>query len=161
MAGGRPSDYTQAIADEICERLSDGDSLREICREDRMPKKATVFRWLGKYEEFRDQYARAREEQAESMADEIVSIADEECTMVKHGDGKEDKEVEVVFDSTAVARNRLRIDARKWVAAKLKPKKYGDKVTQEHTGVDGGPIESNLNVTMTPQEAYMRMIQGG
>lgn len=139
MAGGRPSDYTQAIADEICERLSDGDSLREICRTERMPKKATVFRWLANNKEFRDQYAIARDEQAEAFADEIVAIADEECTMVKHGDGKEDKEVEVVFDSTAVARNRLRIDARKWVAAKLKPKKYGEKIEHEHNG----------NVTLT------------
>jgi hypothetical protein len=47
----------------------------------------------------------------------------------------------VVFDSTAVARNRLRVDARKWVAAKLLPKKYGDKVQQEVSGPDGGPIE--------------------
>ena len=131
---GRPTDYNETIADSICERLADGESLRAICAGEDMPGRATVFRWLGTHEAFRDQYARAREEQAEALADDIVGIADEECTMIradKHG-GKADDEgegtVEVVFDSAAVARNRLRVDARKWVAAKLKPKKYGDKV---------------------------------
>jgi len=143
----RPSDFTQELADLICERLAEGESLREICRDDDMPNKATVFRWLAAKQEFSDQYARAREEQAETLADEIVEIADEECTMVrseKHPGVKADDDagnLEVVFDSTAVARNRLRVDARKWVASKLKPKKYGDRVTNEHTGEVGLTIE--------------------
>lgn len=143
---GRPSDYSEEIADAICERLADGESLRSICLDESMPSKAAVFRWLGKHEAFRDQYARAREEQAETMADDLVEIADEKCTMVradKHGTKDDDGEgnTEVVFDATAVARNRLRIDARKWVASKLKPKKYGDKVSQEISGPDGGPVQ--------------------
>lgn len=150
---GRPSEYSQQVADIICERLSEGESLRSICLEETMPNKATVFRWLGVREEFSDQYARAREEQAEALADEIVEIADEEGTMIKrskHGGNAEDnadEEIEVVFDPTAVARNRLRVEARKWVAAKLKPKKYGEKVTQELTGKDGAPIQtSNVGI---------------
>jgi len=139
---GRPSDYTQALADLICERLSDGESLRAICREEDMPNKATVFRWLGDNVTFSDQYARAREEQAESLVDEIVSIADEEVTTVradKHGSKPDIQDgetalTEVVFDSVAVARNKLRVDARKWVASKLKPKKYGDRIQQDVTG---------------------------
>lgn len=130
---GRPSDYTMELGDLICERLSDGESLRAICAEEGMPNRSTVFRWVGANDAFRDQYARAREEQADTLADEIVSISDEECTMVradKHPGAKadgEDGNVEVVFDATAVARNRLRVDARKWVASKLKPKKYGER----------------------------------
>ena len=136
---GRPAMYSQDLADTICERLADGESLRAICSEDGMPNKATVFRWLGDNVTFSDQYARAREEQAESLADEIVNISDEEATMVradKHNTKPDDEEgfTEVVFDSTAIARNRLRVDARKWVASKLKPKKYGDRTTTEHTG---------------------------
>ena len=137
---GRPTIYTDALGDFICERLMDGDSLKAICSADDMPHRSTVFRWIVADETFRDMYARAREEQAETMADEIVSIADEECTTVradKHPGAKADDEsgnVEVVFDATAVARNRLRVDARKWVAAKLKPKKYGDKVQTEISG---------------------------
>lgn len=116
----------------------DGDSLRAICNDPQMPGRSTVLRWLVADETFRSQYAKAREEQAESMADDIVSIADEgETKVVVGGDGT----TSIVFDSTAVARNRLRVDARKWVASKLKPKKYGDKVQQEVSGPDGGPVQ--------------------
>ncbi len=122
MAGlGRPSDYTQEIADEICTRLANGESLRAICaadRDDFMPAMGTVFRWLADPERasFREQYAMAREVQAETMADEIVSIAD------GTGMGVEEK-------VALSARDRLRVDSRKWVASKLLPKKYGDKQT--------------------------------
>lgn len=122
---GRPSSFTVEIGDDICERLANGESLRAICADDGMPGRSTVFRWLGDNESFRDQYARAREEQAEALADEIVSIADEVDAVVKH-DGED---VRLSLDATAVARNRLRVDARKWVASKLKPKKYGDRTT--------------------------------
>ena len=131
---GRPSDYSLEIAADICVKLSDGESLKSICEDDTYPNRATVFRWLAAHSEFRDMYARAREEQADSLADEIVAIADEECTTVRSSrhptvkDDDGDGELEVVFDSTAVARNRLRIDARKWVASKLKPRKYGEKL---------------------------------
>lgn len=134
--GGRPTDYNLDVASTICERLSDGESLKAICSEEAMPAKATVFKWLGVHPEFVDMYTRAREEQAETLAAEIVSIADEADTVVKDlGDGL----TAVVFDSTAVARNRLRVDARKWVAAKLKPRVYGDKI--QHADADGGKLE--------------------
>lgn len=129
---GRPSDYSQEIAEAITERLADGESLRSICSDEAMPAKSTVFKWLSQNQGFADQYARAREEQAETLASEIVAIADEASAKVIGGEGEP---VAVVFDSTAVARNRLRVDARKWVAAKLKPKVYGDKI--EHGGAVG------------------------
>lgn len=128
---GRPTIYTDALGDTICERLMSGESLQSICREETMPGRTTVFRWLVADETFRDMYARAREEQAESFVDEIVSISDEGETKTIVGD---DGTSMVVFDSTAVARNRLRIDARKWVAIKLKPRKYGDRIELEHSG---------------------------
>lgn len=135
----RPTDYCEEMAGAICQRIAEGESLRAICRDDEMPALSTVFRWLTLHGEFSDQYARAREEQAEALADEIVEIADEECTTIradKHGsrDDGESGDVEVVFDATAVARNRLRVEARKWVASKLKPKKYGDRTQLEHSG---------------------------
>jgi hypothetical protein len=102
-----------------------------------MPNITSVFKWLAKFPEFANQYARAREEQAEAFADEIVAISDENDGKAIMSDGQE---VAVVFDSTAVARNRLRVDARKWVASKLKPKKYGDKIQQEVSGADGAPL---------------------
>lgn len=140
----RPTDYNQEIADRICEAISEGQSLRAICAADDMPCKASVFRWLTLHPEFSDQYARAREEQAESLADEIVAIADESLN-----DTYIDQNGNERVNTEVVARARLRVDARKWVASKLKPKKYGDKVMQELSGPDGGPIETTARLDVT------------
>ncbi len=115
MSAGRPSDFTQELGDRLCSLLSDGQSLRKICEAEDMPNKATVFRWLRTNDEFRDQYEVAKQESADSMTDEMLDIAD----------GQEGGEVQ---------RDRLRVDTRKWVASKLKPKKYGDYQKHEHTG---------------------------
>ncbi len=122
---GRPSRYTKPWAAKICDAVSEGKSLREICSKPPMPSRASVNRWLNENAEFRDQYARAREEQAEFYADQIISIADE-----------------VEEESASVAKAKLQIDARKWKAAKLAPKKYGDKVEVDNVSSDG---------TMTPK----------
>lgn len=136
----RQSEYTQELADLICERLSDGESLRAICRDDEMPSKATVFKWLTQQKAFADQYVRARENQADHMADEILSIADDglnDTYVDENGNQRTDQDV--------IARSRLRVDARKWLASKMAPKKYGDKITQEHTGADGAPMNWTIN----------------
>ena len=112
MRGRPPLQFSQAVANEICERIADRESLRSICKDAKFPGLTTVFKWLSENEEFANQYARARELQAEAYADEIVSISD--------GDGDD----EAPADPT---RDRLRVDARKWVASKLLPKKYGDR----------------------------------
>jgi hypothetical protein len=141
---GRPSDYTQEIADRICEKIADGLSLRSICLDEEMPNKATVFRWLAAKKEFSDQYARAREAQADTLADEMLDIADD-----GDNDWMERKvggaSVGWQENGEAIGRSRLRLDTRKWIASKLKPKKYGEKVDMQHTGPDGGPV--NLHVT--------------
>lgn len=133
-AVGRPSEFSQETADLICERLADGASLRSICLKDDSPAQATVFRWLAASETFREQYARAREAQADVLADEIVDIADDGRRDYVDADGLK------TVDHDHIARSRLRVDARKWIASKLKPKKYGDKVSTELTGADGGPV---------------------
>jgi hypothetical protein len=127
---GRPTAYSDKVAGEICTRIAQGESLVNICKDEKFPCRATVMRWLqlDKHEGFLDSYARAREAQADFYAEQIIEISDEECTTVRHGDGEEAKDVEVVFDSAAVARNRLRVDARKWYASKVAPKKYGEKL---------------------------------
>ena len=149
-----PHAYDMSIADEVLDGIAAGGSLREVCGKPGLPSVTTFMRWLAdeRNENLRERYARARELQAEYMAEDILSIADEECTMVKadkHGSQDDDGQgnTEVVFDSTAVQRNRLRVDARKWLLSKLAPKKYGDKVTQEHTGANGGAIQVASTVT--------------
>lgn len=133
---GRPTDYTEDLALSICEQIAEGKSLRSICAQEDMPAKSTVFKWLTIHQEFADHYAHARDAQADALADEIIDIADDSAldTIVDPETGRETTNAEIV------ARSRLRVDARKWVAAKLKPKKYGDRTTTEHTGADGGEI---------------------
>lgn len=116
---GRPSAYSQAIADEICLRLSEGESLRKICASNHIPSLVTVWTWMNKHEDFLKQYTRAKEEQAELFAEEIIEIADQPMPLDAMGK----------IDAAAVNQARLRVDARKWVASKLKPKKYGDSTT--------------------------------
>lgn len=138
MPAGRPSEYTQEVADIICERLADGESLRQICLDEDLPSRATIFRWLASHSVFSDQYARARELQAETLFDEMIHIADTPVIgqkSVSKATGLE------ITEADMIEHRRLQIDARKWVLGKLKPKKYGEKITQEHTGPNGGPIQ--------------------
>lgn len=123
---GRPTSYTRALADRICADLSLGKSLRKICADEDIPHQVTVIRWLQHQDrdDFRIQYARAREAQADFHADEMIDIADD-----------------VTATSESVAKAKLQIDTRKWTAAKMRPKKYGERAKLEVGGTDGAPIE--------------------
>jgi hypothetical protein len=137
---GRPSDFTQKTADAICTRLAAGESLRAICLSDGMPDKSTVFRWLAINEPFRDQYARAREAQADFYAEEIIEISDDGTNdwMERRSEAEKGAGIESgwVLNGEHVQRSRLRVDARKWFASKVAPKKYGDKIEATLQGGD-------------------------
>ena len=139
---GRPSIYSEELADEVCQELAGGKSLVAICKRDDMPSYTTVMKWLSQDTDgFALKYARAKEAQAEYLADEIISIADEKTN-----------------SSEEVQRNRLRVDARKWVAAKLKPKKYGDRIGHEISGPDRAPVklsEANLDLDLARRIAWI------
>jgi hypothetical protein len=126
LGSGRPSKFSREVADFLCERIMEGKSLRAACSTVGMPSFQTVIKWLAsedpKFASFREQYVRAREVQAELLADEMIEIADE------------------ATDSHSANAARVRVDTRKWVAAKLLPKKYGDRVAI--SGVEGdAPLE--------------------
>lgn len=131
---GRPSSFTQEVADLICERIADGESLRAICTGDDYPDKATVFRWLNENEDFRDQYARAREAQADAVFDDILTIADDGRNDWMERHNADGENIGWQVNGEALRRSQLRVDARKWMAGKLKPKKYGDKIDVNHEG---------------------------
>jgi len=135
---GRPTTFNQKTANLICMMLSEGMSLRQILKADKvgvLPAQSTVYEWLLRHPSFAEQYARAREEQADTNADEILDIADEMPPEFTDKDGK------TSLDQTYIQWQKNRIEARKWTAAKLRPKKYGDRVALE--GVDGGaPIKT-------------------
>lgn len=137
---GRRTDYNQDIADMICERLADGESLRSICEDEAAPARSTVFRWLSLHPEFQDQYAHAREAQADTIFDDILEIADDGRNDWMEKKDSEGENIGWRENGEALRRSALRVDARKWMAGKLRPKKYGDKVVNEHSGPDGGPI---------------------
>ncbi len=131
----RPSTYTTQLATTICERLLSGRSLRAICREDRdMPSASVIFSWLSKHKEFAEQYARAKETMAEAIFWEIFDIADDGTN-----DIYTDEKGNVRINHDIVARSRLRVDARKWALARMEPKKYGERITQEIVNPHGDP----------------------
>lgn len=124
MAAGRPSEYTLETAQAVCSRIAEGESLRMVCRDKAMPDKTTILRWLGRYEEFRTQYAESKEMSQEAVAEEYFDLLDEEPP--KKPDGS--------FDAAAVSWYKNRADGRKWYLSKIAPKKYGDKIQTEHSG---------------------------
>jgi len=126
----RPVEYTEDIADEICWRITHGEPLVRICADEHLPHVATIYRWLIRFPVFCDMYTRAREDQADTNADEILSIADEKPPEFKDDKGR------VYLDQSYLMWQKQRIEARKWTSAKLKPRKYGDRVALE--GVEGG-----------------------
>jgi len=108
---GRPKfEYTEQLANEICKAIATSEKgLHLLCKaNDHWPHVDTVHQWILNNKEFSEKYTRAREEQANFLAEQILEIADNES-----GD---------------VLRDKLRTDTRKWVAARLAPKKWGDKI---------------------------------
>ena len=133
---GRPTKFSQKLVDTICQRIADGESLRSICHDNDMPVTSTVCKWLAENERFSEQYAHARQAQADAIFDDCLDIADDSGV-----DVSVDENGKYTVDGEAIQRARLRIDTRKWMAGKLRPKKYGDRVLNEHTGPDGGPMK--------------------
>lgn len=111
---GRPTKMTKDVQAEILGRISTGESLRKICQDDHLPAAQNVFKFIYRDDEFREQYEEARREQSEWFSEEIIEIAD-----VGSGDTQ---------------RDRLRVDARKWLMSKVLPKKYSDKVDVDLNG---------------------------
>jgi len=141
---GRPSKYAPALGRRICRMIVAGDSLRRICARKDMPTVSTLMLWVANNPGFSEQYTRAKEFQADLDADDIRDIADNATP-----------------ETAAV--DKLRMEARKWNAARRRPRKYGDRVHNEHSGPDDGPIRLERNSTdpdeMTNEELLERLKQ--
>lgn len=144
------TEFSQDLFDRICERIADGESLRTICADEDMPNKATVFRWLANDKGLSDQYARARDAQADALFDEILDIADTAVNDWMELHGQEDAGWRV--NGEHIQRSRLRIDARKWMAGKLRPKVYGDKLEVNGPG-EGGALVHKVEVAFVRPSA--------
>ena len=130
MAQKRPSKKTSEIVDEIMNGIADGTPLREICRREGMPNWRTVNDWLEADEEMAARFARAREIGFDAIAEDILSNVDNVKAISEH-----------------IQRSKLRVDARKWAASKLKPGTYGEKLALDHSGA--------LNVTIGKDDAAL------
>jgi len=124
---------------EICARIADGDTVRQIAADDWMPSARTIYKALANDDAFAQQYARAREAQLARWEDDILEIAD---------DGSPED----------TQRAKLRVDARKWLMAKRAPKKYGDRVTSEISGPEGKPIEVNTTTDLDRAKALAALV---
>ncbi|WP_449261990.1 terminase small subunit-like protein [Escherichia coli] len=136
---GRPHGYTEEKALEICELVADGQSINKISKMPGMPNRSTILKWFRDVPEFSTMYARAKEIGFEVLADEIIDLAD----------------AEVNTDKDQLRRHQLMIDTRKWLLAKLQPRKYGERVTQE---IVGNKEEAPVQIEVMKEE-IARIVQ--
>ena len=146
------------VADTICARISSGETLRAICRDDGFPSHTTVYTWLDEQPEFALRFGRARAQGEDLIAQECLAIADTPVegveTTVKPDGSVEEKRGDML------GHRKLQIETRLKLLAKWNPKKWGDKVQNEHSGPDGAPIHTQSTVTLTAEDAYKRMLDG-
>lgn len=128
----RPAAYTPELGVIICQRVAEGQTLREIGRDPAMPFKTNVMDWREKYPDFGERYARARQKALDNMAEEILLISDDATN--DYMDRQSQTGVTRCLDAEHVNRSRLRVDARKWLLSKLKPHIYGDNLAVQVTG---------------------------
>lgn len=124
----RPSDYNNEIVNKVCEQMSLGNSLKRICEADDMPSISTVFSWLHSHKEFLDKYEQAIQERTESQHEMLLDLGDEAINLAQNVDFK--------ASNAVVSAVKLKADNMKWVMARMKPKKYGDKVDYTTNGKD-------------------------
>jgi len=147
---GRPSKYTPELAAEICERLSKGEPLAQICRDEHMPGVQTVADWKLVHADFSVSIARARDNGYDFLAAECLAIANqtiegEETTTKPNGDVE-------VKRGDMLGHRKLMIETRLKLLAKWDPKRYGDKLQTELTGVNGGPVETVTRIELVAPE---------
>lgn len=148
MPAGRPTTYTPEIAAKVCAHIAGGKSLRSTARVEGMPALSSLTKWLREHEEFSAQYATATAERADHIFEEMLEIANtpivgEQVTtkQVYSADGVPMAVSEVTkVRREMVEHRKLQIDTRKWILARMAPRKYGDRVTTEVGGIGGGEI---------------------
>lgn len=126
---GRLSEFKEVLADEICERLSKGETLASICRDEKMPAVRTVSDWKARHPEFAADFARARDEGFDAIAQDCLEIADHTGLDTIIGDENRDDRP----NSEWIQRSKLRIETRLKLLAKWDPKRYGDKLEVDAT----------------------------
>jgi len=145
---GRPPIYTPELAAEVCRRLSEGETLRAICRDDAMPSRPTITGWIiHDIGGFAAQYAHARDVGLDVLAEQLMQIADTPQEGSKIEEGPTGKKI---ITGDMIEHRRLQVDARKWYLAKLAPKRYGEAQRMELTGDPAAPLRHQVEVVFVP-----------
>jgi hypothetical protein len=133
---GRPSKYTPELAAEMCERLSNGEPLRQICRDDHMPAWQKIYEWMGRDETLSGAIAHAREVGQDAIAEEIYleAVAQPERILSQNGDR---------IDPGYVALVKARAEIKLKLLAKWNPKRYGDRV--QVAGDPNAPLKTEIS----------------
>jgi hypothetical protein len=142
---------------EICERISKGETLRAICREDHMPSWVNVYQWMHADEDFALRIARARELGFDAIAEETIAIAEDGTNDWMEKFGKDGESIGYQLNGEHVQRSKLRIETRLKLLAKWSPKKYGDRASMELTGADGADLFANV---VAASEAIRSKVRG-
>jgi hypothetical protein len=146
----------------VCERIATGELVKDVCADLEVPA-VKVYEWAAE-DEFRESYARARERQAHALAEQALTVADgvdpQTVAALEAVDAEEIAAQELEGKARAaamkvvaslranvVARDRMRMDARKWLASKIAPRDYGDRQAVEVAGPGGGAIPVAVEVT--------------
>lgn len=127
----KPSEFSAEIMDIICERMGEGQTLRQICKDPELPERSTIYRWLDAHKEFREKYARAREALMDYYADEIIEVAWDTSNDTIQG-----TKGQPLCNHEWIARSRLKSDNMKFLMGKLHPGRYGDKLTPEAKAIE-------------------------
>ena len=144
---GRPSKHTPELVAEICERLSAGEPLRQICRDDRMPHWTRMYDWLSQDPDLSLRVARAREAGYDALAEEALEIANTphlgQKKVFSSGAG-EDEDSMTVTEDDMLGHRKLQIETRLKLLACWNPAKYGTKV--QMGGDPKNPIKMDIQV---------------
>lgn len=150
---GRKSTFTEKIAAEICERLSRGEPLAVICRDEHMPAVSTVSDWKQEHKAFSVAFARARLDGFDALAAQCLEISDDEThdwLMTRKG---------AITNEVAIGRAKLQVETRLKLLAKWYPTRYGDRTHMELTGAGGGPVQVDGTLVASRTAALLAAAQ--
>ncbi len=148
---GAPTLYTQELGEEICERITNGETLTKICSDERMPDYRTVMDWIdgetatAKDAGFTTLYARARQLQINRMSLEMLDISDDSAQDQFEKEA-EDGGIQRLVNHEHVKRSELRVKTRQWLLSRLNPAQYGDRIAHQQLDEHGKPAKAGITV---------------
>lgn len=158
MRTGRPTDYTPELGVEMCALIAEGETVFDLCEQENMPDKSTFFRWLYKYDDFRDIYLKAKKAQTHFIAEEIRAIADDGQNDWVERESKRTGETSTVVNAEHIQRSKLRVETRLKIMAMMNSHTYGETKRTELTGKDGAPLFEKL--TQEQIDARLKSLNG-